>query len=150
MMPGLESNLLRELDALIREINTIYEVKFKKYALQKGQFVYLTRICETPGINLVELSYQLKIDKTTTTKAVQKLVNAGLVVKQQDASDKRIWHLNPTVNAQHVYAEIIAEKNRVFNCCLAGISRTEIEGMRQLIEKMALNISHDWHQAARR
>lgn len=31
----------------------------------------------------------LKVDKTTTTKAVQKLIELGYINKEQDESDKR-------------------------------------------------------------
>ncbi len=150
MKPTLESSLLRELDTLVREIHTIYEAKFKKYKLQKGQFVYLTRICENPGISLVELTKQLKIDKTTTTKAIQKLSNAGYVTKEQDEEDKRVWHLNATSKAHKIYAEIITEKNRVLSVCLDGFNDIETGTLQGFIGRMCDNINIDWQKVIKR
>jgi DNA-binding MarR family transcriptional regulator len=67
----LDSCLLREIGVLLRVIHYVSDVKYKELKLQKGQFTFLTRICENPGISFVELSNMLKVDKTTTTKAVK-------------------------------------------------------------------------------
>ena len=40
--------VLREIGALTRTIHAIVEIKFKPLNLQKGQSIYLARICEKP------------------------------------------------------------------------------------------------------
>ncbi|MDC9507572.1 MarR family winged helix-turn-helix transcriptional regulator, partial [Clostridioides difficile] len=85
----LTNDILRKIGSLSRAIHSISDIKYKELKLQKGQFTFLTRICENPGINFVDLSNMLKVDKTTTTKAVQKLIEAGYVDKRQDETDKR-------------------------------------------------------------
>jgi DNA-binding MarR family transcriptional regulator len=119
---NLNSQLLRDEGALVRAIHVINEAKFKQYNLQKGQFIFVTRICENLAINLVALSDLLKMDKTTTTKAVQKLISEGYVNKEQDQLDKRIWRLFPTESALQLYDVIIAEENRALEICLRGLS----------------------------
>ena len=54
-----------------------------------------------------ELSQLLMVDKTTTSKVVQKLIVEGLVNKDQDPLDKRSYHLNPTLKTEEVYETII-------------------------------------------
>ena len=66
----MNSDILREIGTLSRCIHFISDVKFKEISLQKGQFTFLTRICENQGINQIDLSNLLKVDKTTTTKAI--------------------------------------------------------------------------------
>jgi hypothetical protein len=39
----LQSSIFREIDNLSRHVNGIYEKIFKKYGLQRGQFVFITR-----------------------------------------------------------------------------------------------------------
>ena len=48
----LKDVILREIGALTRTIHAIIEIQFKTINLQKGQSIYLTRICENPGINM--------------------------------------------------------------------------------------------------
>lgn len=150
MDSNLISTLLRDLDNIVREIHTIYEASFKNYSLQKGQFAYITRICENEGINLADLSFRLKVDKTTTTKAVQKLIVSGLINKVQDVTDKRVWHLFPTAKTRELYSQIIAEKNRVLELCFAGFSNKERATFSSLVTKMSANIAEEWKKTIHR
>jgi DNA-binding MarR family transcriptional regulator len=150
MDSSLTSTLLRDLDNLVREIHTIYESSFKNFSLQKGQFAYLTRICEHEGINLADLSFQLRVDKTTTTKAVQKLILSNLIIKEQDTLDKRIWHLFPTDKTRELYSQIILEKNRVLELCFAGFNSKEQISFGNLVTKMAANIAKEWEKITHR
>lgn len=144
MQIELKNNLLRDIDTIARELHSIYEAKFKNHNLQRGQFIFLTRICETPGISLKELSYQLKMDKTTTTKAIQKLMLAGYLEKEVDQEDRRISHLNPTARALQVYNEIISEKNRIIEICLKDISHKDYQLLENLIKIILKNINNEW------
>jgi DNA-binding MarR family transcriptional regulator len=149
MMPSnqLKNTVIRDLDTLIREIHTLYESKFKNYDLRKGQFIFLTRVSEHPGISLGELAYELKMDKTTITKAIQKLIDSGYINKKQDINDKRIWHLYTTDKCKNLYDQIIAEKNRVFSICFNGISTDEINSFCKIVNTISNNITLEWHRS---
>ena len=108
----LDSNVLRDIGALSRSIHSINDIRFKQYHLQRSQFIFLTRICEHPGLTQIALTSLLKVDKATTAKAVQKLIAEGYVVKTRDEKDKRAWNLFPTSAANAVYEPIVAEENR--------------------------------------
>ena len=103
---------LREIGTLTRTLHAIVKVKFKELNLKKGQSIYLTRICENPGISFMELSQLLMADKTTTSKVVQKLITEELVTKRQDKDDKRAFKPFPTEKAYHAYKVIIDEEQR--------------------------------------
>ena len=140
----LKHQFLREVGAVARCVQSLSDVTFKKLTLQRGQFVFLTRICETPGIHLLELSHLLKVDKATTTKAVQKLEAEGYVRKEQNQTDKRMVHLFPTERAQEVYPELIAEENRYLARCFAGMTKEEQALAETLIERIRENIETEW------
>ena len=146
-MPDIKLNspLLREIGTLVRAIHTIYDAKFKHHALQKSQFIFLTRIYENPGISLVDLAYNLKIDKTTNTKSVQKLIRAGYVSKKQDMNDKRIWHLYTSETAAQLYQDLIHEENRMIDICLHSMSSKDQQNINNLIAVMRANVTSDWH-----
>lgn len=94
----LENEVLREVGMLARCIQSISDITYREINLQRGQFIFLTRICESPGVNLIELSNILKVDKATTTKVVQKLMKEDYVLRERYESDKRGWHLYPSGN----------------------------------------------------
>ena len=140
----LKHQFLREVGAVARCVQSLSDVKFKKFELQRGQFVFLTRICENPGIHLLELSHLLKVEKATTTKAVQKLAAEGYVRKVQNVEDKRMYQLFPTVRAEEAYPELIAEENQYLACCFEGITKEEQELVEMLLRRIRENIEAEW------
>lgn len=134
---------------LARCIQSISDIKYREIRLQRGQFIFLTRICECPGINLIELSNILKVDKATTTKAIQKLMEENYVVRERNHSDKRMWHLFPSSTAQEIYPYIIQEENRNIEICFNGFSPEEKDTVYQLLKKMRENVEQDWKELKR-
>ena len=145
-MAELMNEILRDIGRLARSIQSICDIKFKKLNLQKGQFIFLTRICECPGINLIELSNMLKVDKTTTTKVVQKLIGEGYIYKTRDINDKRMWHLFPSKKVMEIYTYVIDEENRSITICLAGLSSNEKAEAQRLLRIMGENIESEWKE----
>ncbi|WFD12366.1 MarR family transcriptional regulator [Tepidibacter hydrothermalis] len=145
-MIKLDSHVLREVGTLSRTIHAISDMKFKELNLQKGQFIFLTRICENPGISLIQLSILLKVDKTTTTKAVQKLMNEGYINKEKDEKDKRIYRLFPTKEVFDIYNDVIEEENRNIKICFKNFTDEEKSIVYELIKKMKENIDSNWHE----
>ncbi|WP_242840882.1 MarR family winged helix-turn-helix transcriptional regulator [Metaclostridioides mangenotii] len=141
----LKNKILREVGALSRTINTLNDNKYKKFNIQKGQYIFLTRICENPGINLIQLTSILKVDKTTTTKATQKLIKEDYITKKIDTDDKRISRLYPTEKASEIYNVIITEENRSIDICFKDFSENEKILAYQLVKKMQENIESDWY-----
>jgi len=143
-MAILKNEILREVGAVARSIQSISDISFRKLNLQKGQFIFLTRICENPGINLIDLSNILRVDKTTTTKAVQKLIKEGYVQKERDSADQRMWHLSPSKQALEIYSLVIDEENRYLDICLSGLSFDETLEAQRLLGIMRKNIETEW------
>lgn len=141
---NLDSYILREVGMLARAIQSISDIKFKEINLQRGQFVFLTRVCENYGINHIDLSNLLKVDKATTTKAIQKLIDLGYITKEQDEKDKRMWRLYPTKKAQSVYPIIIIEENRNIAVCFKDFTEPDKQQVYNLVKKMRENIEEDW------
>lgn len=145
-MDRLKNDFLREVGTLSRAIHYSNDISFRKLQLQKGQFVFVTRICENEGIHFTQLSELLKVDKTTTTKAVSKLIEAGYVYKIQGEQDKREYQLFPTGKGKALYDFIIQEENKNVDFCFKGLSKEEIEQACTIIKKMSENYEKQWNQ----
>lgn len=141
---NLKRDILREIGAITRCINSISDIKYKNINLQKGQFVFLIRVCENPGINQRDLSKLLKVDKTTTAKAIQKLIGVGYIERKEDAVDKRMWRLYPLQKALEAYDYIIKEENRVNLDYYNNYSKEEQNSLYELLNKLRANIEEDW------
>jgi len=67
--------------------------KVEPYGIGSGQFPFLMRLYREDGINQESLSDYLKIDKGTTARAIQKLVDEGYVFRQKDEKDRRSYRV---------------------------------------------------------
>lgn len=145
-MNNLEREILREIGTITRCINSISDIKYKNINLQKGQFIFLIRVCENPGINQRDLSKLLKVDKTTTAKAIQKLINVDYIERKEDPSDKRMWRLYPLPKALEAYDYITEEENRVNKDYYNNFDKEEKNSLHKLLKKLNKNIKADWNK----
>jgi DNA-binding MarR family transcriptional regulator len=139
-MTTLNSTILRDIGAIARTVQSRSDVAYRAIGLQKGQFVFLTRICEHPGLNQNQLSDLVRVDKTTTTKAVQKLETLGYIDKETDAADARSRRLSPTDKALDIYEFLIADENAVLDRCLAGLEDEEVRIAADLLSRLRKNL----------
>lgn len=143
-MLNIENHILREIGTIARSIQSISDIKYKNINLQKGQFIFLCRVCENPGINQIDLSNLLKVDKTTTTKVIQKLILAGYIEKKEDVSDKRMWRLFPLQKALDAYTYIIEEETKCNQAYYNDLNDEEKELIYSLLKRLNKNIEYDW------
>ena len=72
-------NILREIGIIARALDSIANIEFRDLNLARGQYLYLVRIAEQPGIIQEELSELLKVDRSTVARSVKKLEERGLI-----------------------------------------------------------------------
>lgn len=70
----MSEDILRNIGTIARPLDSISNIEFKKIQLEKGQYLYLSRIFENPGITQREISELLCVDKTTTNRAITRLI----------------------------------------------------------------------------
>lgn len=137
-------DILREIGMIARALDSISNIEFKEHDLTKGQYLYLVRICENPGIILEKLAEMIKVDRTTASRAVKKLDMNGFIEKKGDQHNKKIKRLYPTEKGQSVYPFIIRENNHSNKVALDGFSEEEAERALQLLQKVRMNIEKNW------
>jgi DNA-binding MarR family transcriptional regulator len=136
--------ILREIGMIARALDSISNIEFKEYDLTKGQYLYLVRICENPGIIQEKLAEMIKVDRTTAARAIKKLETNGFIEKKDDQHNKKIKKLFPTEKGENVYPFIKRENDYSNTVALEGLSEREIETIFNLLQKVRKNIEKDW------
>jgi DNA-binding MarR family transcriptional regulator len=136
--------ILREIGMISRALDSISNIEFKEYELTKGQYLYLVRICENPGIIQEKLAEMIKVDRTTAARAIQKLDINGFIEKKDDKHNKKIKKLFPTEKGKKIYPFIRRENEYSNMVALAGFSEFEIETIFNLLQRVRKNIEIDW------
>lgn len=137
--------ILRDIGVIARALDSISNIEFKEVDLTRGQYLYLVRICENPGIIQEKLAEMIKVDRTTTARAIKKLEKNGMIKKEQDQENRKIRHLYPTSKGKTVYLLIIRENEHSNQVALQGITEEEAQQLKTLLEKVSANVSDDWN-----
>lgn len=136
--------ILREIGMIARALDSISNIEFKEFNLTKGQYLYVVRICENPGIIQAQLLEMIKVDKSTATRALQKLEANGFIEKKDDPHNKKNKKLFPTEKASAVYPVIKRENTHSDQIALDGFSEEEAETAFGLLQRIRKNVEKDW------
>jgi len=137
-------DILRDIGIIARTLDSISNIEFKDINLSKGQFVYLVRIYENPGIIQEQLVEMLKIDRATASRAIKNMENNGLITKKSQKENKKNKLLYATEKGEELYSFIIRENEHSNSVALEGLTETEITTLVKLLDKVKNNISEDW------
>lgn len=136
--------ILREIGMIARALDSISNIEFKEFDLTKGQYLYVVRICENPGIIQEKLAEMIKVDRTTAARAIKKLEMNGFIEKRDDSLNKKIKKLYPTEKGNKVYPFIKRENDYSNRIALAGFTEEEMETIHDLLQRVRKNVEVDW------
>ncbi|MGE6487125.1 MarR family winged helix-turn-helix transcriptional regulator [Paenisporosarcina sp. NPDC076898] len=136
--------ILREIGMIARALDSISNIEFKEFDLTKGQYLYLVRICENPGIIQEQLVEMIKVDRSTATRAIQKLELNCFIEKKEDPHNKKIKRLFPTEKGNTVYPFIKRENDYSNLVALDGFSEKESKITFDLLQRIRKNVERDW------
>ncbi|MBQ2689161.1 MAG: winged helix-turn-helix transcriptional regulator, partial [Solobacterium sp.] len=105
------SNFLVNLSILYRNSQKYFDRLLAKFDIGAGQLIYIIAINENEGVTMQEVSRLLEMDKGTTTKSIQRLIEQGYVEIRVDEKDRRIKHLHMTEKSGQVINEIYGYRN---------------------------------------
>ncbi len=107
-----QSNFMLNLSILYRNTQKYFDKMLAKYDIGSGQLLFLLIINENEGITMQEVTRISEVDKGTTTKSVQKLMEQGYVQALVDEKDHRIKRMHTTAKAAGIIRDIYEVRNQ--------------------------------------
>ncbi|AFI30746.1 MarR family transcriptional regulator [Bacillus sp. JS] len=138
------NDILREIGMIARALDSISNIEFKDLDLTRGQYLYLVRIYENPGIIQEKLAEMIKVDRTTAARAIKKLEMQGFIQKLPDEQNKKIKKLFPTEKGKKVYPLLRREGEHSTEVALSGFTYEEKETISALLHRVRKNVERDW------
>ena len=139
-----KEDILRQIGSISRALDSIANIEFKDLRLNRGQYLYLVRIFEHPGIISDRLAALLNVDRTTTARGVRKLEQAGFVLKKDDEVNKKIKHLFVTEAGEKLAKEIEKENTYSNELMIKGLSKTEQAELGRYLSIIEKNANENW------
>ncbi|MBG9817569.1 MarR family transcriptional regulator [Bacillus safensis] len=138
------NDILREIGMIARALDSISNIEFKDLDLTRGQYLYLVRIYENPGVIQDKLAEMIKVDRTTAARAIKKLEIQGLIEKQPDGQNKKIKKLFTTEKGKKVYPFLKKEEEHSTKVACSDFSPEEKETIFKLLHRVRKNVERDW------
>lgn len=136
--------ILREIGNIYRCLDSLSNVEFKQFNLAKGQYSYLVRICENPGIIQERVAEMLKVDRATASRAIQKLEQSEFIIKKNNPDNKKVLLLFPTEKGEELYGILHEEEMFSNKVALQNLSDEEQKNLAILLKKIRTNLEPDW------
>lgn len=133
--------ILRKISCLFRSTGSFMKKELESYNIGKGQFHFFMYLLKNgDGISQEKLSEELNIDKGTTARALNILINNNYVIKKVDKKDHRINRIYLTDKARKIEKEIEKLNIKWEEIITYGISEEELKVFENVLDKMLDNL----------
>jgi DNA-binding MarR family transcriptional regulator len=105
------TDILREIGMIARALDSISNIEFKELSLTRGQYLYLVRVCENPGIIQEKIAELIKVDRTTAARAIKRLENKALFIVKKMQSTKKLSGFMPQKKGKTFIQSLCAKIN---------------------------------------
>ena len=105
-------------------------------ALEQGQMDTLDVLAQRPSWRMSELADALRVDPSTATRAVQRLVSVGLAERQHASDDGRVVNVSVTPTGTARHAEVAERRGQLMAHVLGAFEPDEREQLADLLERL--------------
>ena len=141
----MKEDILRQIGTIARALDSIANIKCKEIQLNRGQYLYLVRIKENPGIISDHLAGMLNVDRTTTARSIKKLEDNGLIKRKNDQKNKKIKRLFVTDRGEELAQRIEKENTYSNELVLTGLNEKQRQELDKLLQQVEDNARENWH-----
>ncbi|MBI3942575.1 MAG: MarR family transcriptional regulator [Chloroflexi bacterium] len=110
-------------------------------AMHRAQATLLCRLFVQPEMTQSEIAEQMAIQGATVTNIVQRMEEAGLVVRHRDAEDNRLVRVSLTAAGREKERSITEQFSKLEGAIFEGISAEERTMLRRILRQMLNNMA---------
>ena len=88
-MANLDDHICFLMDVATRRLTKFYNRRLRKFGITYNHLFILTCLWEKEGVNVKDLSKQLRLDSSSLTGHLDRMERVGLVVRKDDPADRR-------------------------------------------------------------
>src|SRR5688572_3993248 len=112
----------------------------RDYGLRVPEWRTLAALYSKKRCTMSELADFATIDRTTLTRTVDRMQDAGWLARLADAEDMRVTRLALTAGGRRMFERIWPTVQRLNDLALAEVSQPEIQSLRKILGRMRANL----------
>lgn len=136
----LSHELSRLQRCVDRQLRRCIEKHVDQSGIYRGQHMMLMWLGRNPGATQAQLAKARDISPAATTNALQKLEKDGYILRQPDADDSRINHLQITDKGRSVIEQSIQTFQKIDQDMYQGFDEEELLRLKSYYERMLNNL----------
>lgn len=130
------SAFMKNINVIARCSEQYRTVRLAPLGLKSAHYIYILHICKEPGISQEGLARRIYVNKSSVTRKLAQLCEAGFVRKEISAEDRRIIRVYPTQKAVEAYPKV-RQIIRDWNAYLSReMTEEEVLHLMALLEKI--------------
>jgi|SRR5215469_1836071 len=126
-----------------------FDQRAKSLGLTRAQTQLLAYLVSHEGINQAGLAELLEIEPISLARLIDRMEQAGWVMRRPDPHDRRAWLLFVTEKVKPVFAQMMEVGQEVRAEALAGLRADERDKILELLLRVRRNLSEKGVEAAR-
>lgn len=124
-----------------RLIRKRFEQRASEYGLSAAQWRLLFRLGKEPGVAQARLAELLEIEPISVSRLLDRMEEGGWIERRQDASDRRVRMVFPTLKARETYGYVRSLAGEVYEEALAGVPDETRKALIEALEGISRNLS---------
>jgi len=134
---SLQNFLPYRLSALSNRISQSLALKYnKRFGITVQEWRVLAALGEETNLSAVTITNRIAMDKVAVSRAVKKLIDKGLVIKQRVVSDNRSHRLTLTDSGSKMYQQLIPIAIEHEQQAIENLSKDERSQLLLLLDKL--------------
>jgi DNA-binding MarR family transcriptional regulator len=118
-------------------------------ALEPGQWDTLELLVQRDAWRMSELADALRVDASTATRAVQRLLKIGVAERRPHEDDGRVVMVSATDAGHRRYEAIASSRRTVMSRVMAEFDLGERDQLASLLERFVVSLDREADRAAR-
>lgn len=117
--------------------------ELKGFGLRVPEWRALAALYSRRSSTMSELAELASIDRTTLTRTVDRLQQAGWLGRSADGADMRVTRLALTAAGERLFARVWPTVSRLNEAAIAGLSPAMVERLRAMLAQMKSNLDEE-------
>lgn len=133
----MEYHTMRYINTIARCANLHQDEALQSAGLSSYQSAYIPIICRKPGITQDQIARELHVNRSSVTRQMTALEDAGFITRQRCTGDRRAIQVYPTDKALEVLPLVRKARQTWRALLLEGMTDTEREALDKLLARLA-------------
>jgi MarR family transcriptional regulator, organic hydroperoxide resistance regulator len=108
-----------------------------RYGITATQLNVLKLLQTVGDLSLSELSKRMSATNSTVTGIVDRMVDAGLVLREQSAEDRRVWRIRLTADGKGLAKKVEVAPWEILQTAVRALPPAELDQLIQTLLKIA-------------